>query len=486
MKILALNPPFMKKYSRQSRSPCVTKGGTFYMPYFLSYAVGTLEKNKFDVKLVDAVANEWSHSDALKFVQDFKPELVILDTSTPSIYNDVEFASKVKSVIPDSHITLVGTHPTRATEETFGLSKSIDSICRGEYDYIVVDLAESLEENKSLNNVKGLSFRENGNIINNKNRELIENLDDLPFVSEVYKKHFGMEGIKKYFYASLKWPQVTILTARGCPYNCSFCNIPFKSSYRSRSPENVIQEFEYIKRELPEVKEVMIEDDTFPASKERTMKICNLLIDKKIKIEWSCNARVNTDLEILNKMKEAGCRLLCVGFETPTQEVLDKIHKKTTRELQMSFMKDTKKAGLLVNGCMILGLPGDTKDTVKQSIKFSKKLSPDTMQFYSPYAYPRTELWQWAKDNGYLITEDYSKLLTKDGQHLSNVSQPGLSNIEATELCSKALRQFYLRPGYIFPKFIQMIKNFDEAKRTFISAKTFLKHIFKAKSLMPS
>lgn len=478
MKILALNPPYFPKYSRQSRSPCVTKGGTFYMPYFLSYMVGVLEKNDFEVKLIDAVANEWSHEDTVRFVQEFKPELVVIDTSTPSIFNDVEITSRIKSVLPSTHITLVGTHPSRVTEQTFGLSESIDSICRGEYDYTILDLAKAIESGKPFKIVDGLSFRINGNIIHNKEREFIKNLDEIPFVSEVYEKHFGMKGIKKYFYASLRWPQITLLTARGCPYSCSFCNIPFKSSYRSRSPENVVEEFEYIQNKLPEVKEIMIEDDTFPVSKERTIKICDLLIEKKIKLTWSCNARVNTDFATLKKMKDAGCRLLCVGFETPTQEVLDNIHKKTTKDLQIKFMEDTKKIKLLVNGCAILGLPGDTKETVKKTVEFSKKLNPDTMQFYSLYAYPGTELWEWAKQNDYLVTEDYSKLLTKDGQHFSNVSQPGLSNEEATELCNKALKQFYLRPGYIFPKLFQIITSFEETKRTFISSKTFFRHLF--------
>ncbi len=481
MKVLLLNPPFLPKYSRSSRSPCTTKGGTLYYPYFLAYAAGVLEKNGFEVKLIDAVTREWTHDDTLNFVQEFNPDLVVIDTSTPSIYNDVEVASKIKNILQKSHISLVGTHPSRTAEQTFGLSNSIDSICRGEYDYTILDLAKTIEEGKSLKTVGGLSFRYNGSIVRNKERELIKNLDELPFVSEVYKKHFGLEGIKKYFYASLRWPQVTILGSRGCPYNCSFCNIPFKASYRARTPQNLTEEFKYIEKELPEVKEVMLEDDTFTISKEKTIEFCNLIIEKGIKLRWSCNARVNTDFETLKKMKEAGCRLMCVGFESPTQEVLNNIHKRTTKELQMNFMKDSKKAGLLVNGCMILGLPGDTRETVKQTIEFSKKLNPDTMQFYSPYAYPGTEMWEWAKKNGYLVTEDYSKLLTKDGQHFSNVSQPGLSNLEATELCNKALRQFYLRPGYIFPKLLQMITNLQEAKRTFISGKTFFKHLFISK-----
>ena len=474
MKILMLNPPFLPKFSRQSRSPCVTKGRTFYYPYYLAYATGVLNENDFEVKLIDAVAKDWSHEDAVKFVQDSKPELVVVDTSTPSIYNDVEVATKIKDALPSTHINLVNTHPSRVTDETFSLSKSIDSICRGEFDYTVLDLAKTIESKKPLKTIPGLSFQEGGKIIHNKNRDLIKNLDELPFVSKVYKKFLN---IKDYFYASLKYPQVTILTARGCPNGCSFCNIPFKQSYRVRSIKNVVEEFEFIQDELPEVKEVMIEDDTFPVSKKRTIDLCELMIKRRIKLSWSCNARVDTDFNVLKKMKDANCRLLCVGFESPTQKVLDNVHKRTTKERQIQFMDDTRKVGLLVNGCVIIGLPGDTKETVRNTIEFAKELNPDTLQVYPLYAYPGTELWEWAEKNGYLTSKNYSDLLDENGMHKSNVNVPGLAAKEADELSTQALKEFYMRRRYIWQKFLQTITSVEEAKRTLMSLKTFYKYL---------
>lgn len=480
MKILCLNPPFLPKYSRQSRSPCVTKGRTFYYPYYLAYAAGVLDKNDFEVKLIDAVAKNWSHANTIKFVQDFEPGLVIVDTSTPSIYNDVEVAAKIKKILPSTHITLVNTHPSRVPDETFGLSKFIDSICRGEFDYTVLDLAKAVEANNSLKTIPGLSFREDDKIVHNKNRELIKNLDELPFASKVYKKHLN---IKDYFYASLKYPQITILTARGCPNNCSFCNIPFKKSYRFRSIENVVGEFEFIQNELPEVKEVMIEDDTFPVSKKRTIELCELMIKRGVKLSWSCNVRVDTEIDVLKKMKEAGCRLLCVGFESPTQKVLDNVHKRTTKERQIQFMKDTRKVGLLVNGCIMIGLPGDTRETIGDTIEFAKELNPDTLQVYPLYAYPGTELWEWAEKNGYLTSKSYSDLLDENGLHKCNVNIPGLTAEEADKLCDQALKEFYIRRKYIWQKFLQTITSFEEAKRNFMSFKTFYKYLLFPKNL---
>ena len=475
-----LNPPFLPRYSRQSRSPCVTKGRTIYYPYYLAYATGVLDENGFKVELIDAVVKNWSHEDTVKFVQKFEPNLLVVDTSTPSIYNDVEVTRKIKNALPLVYINLVNTHPSRVPDETFGLSESIDSICRGEFDYTVLDLAKAIESNKPLRNIPGLSFREGNKIIHNKNRELIKNLDELPFVSKVYKKYLN---IKDYFYASLKYPQVTILTARGCPNNCSYCNIPFKKSYRARSVENVVEEFEFIQNELPEVEEIMIEDDTFPVSKKRTIELCKLIIKRKIKVSWSCNARVDTEFDVLKKMKESGCRLLCVGFESPTQKVLDNVHKRTTKERQIQFMKDTRKVGILVNSCIMIGLPGDTAETIRDTIEFAKELNPDTLQVYPLYAYPGTELWKWAEKNGYLTSKNYSDLLYKDGSHKCNVNIPGLSAKEADELSNQVLKEFYIRRKYIWQKILQTITNFEEAKRTFISFKTFYKYLLFPKKL---
>lgn len=476
MKVLMLNPPFLPKYSRQSRSPCVTKGGTFYFPYFLAYAAGATEKSGIEAKLVDAVANEWSREQAIKFVKEYDPQLIVVDTSTPSIINDMQVTDALKMAMPHAHITLVGTHPTALPEEVLKQCKA-DSVCRGEYDYTVCDLAIALENNRPLKTIDGLSYKENKKIMHNKPRELIKNLDELPFVSEVYKKHFGDNGIKKYFYASVRWPQVTILTARGCPYNCSFCNSPFKHSYRTRSVENVIEEFKYIQRELPFVKEVMIEDETFPAVKERTIKLCQALIDSRIKLKWSANARVNTDLETLKIMKKAGCRLLCVGFESPEQPVLNSIDKKTTKDMQIEFMNNCRKAGILVNGCFILGLLNDTKESIRKTIEFAKQLNCDTAQFYTLMIYPGTEDYENAKKMGYLLTEDYSKWLTVEGQHATTVSRPTLSAEEMMAFCDLARREYYLRAGYMLPKALQMIRNPSEALRTLKSARTFFKHL---------
>ncbi len=480
-KILMLNPPFKKYYSRQSRSPCVTKSRTLYYPYYLAYATGALEKKGFAPKLIDAVARKWTKKETVDYAKKEKFDLIVIDTSTPSIFNDIKIAEKIKEVLPDSHITMVNTHVSNLPEWTLNQSNAIDSICIGEFDNTVVFLAEALNEKKSIERIQGIAFKKKGKFIHNGQGKLVENLDDLPFVSEIYLRHFGEKLIKEYFYASINWPEIQILTARGCPNSCSFCNIPMKKSYRARSIENVIEELKFIQKNMPFLNELMFEDDTFAADKQRTIQLCNAIIKNKINLVWSTNARVNTDFETLKKMKEAGCRLVCVGFETPNQKVLNSILKGQTKSMQVEFKDRADKAGILVNGCFILGLPHDTPETMKATIEFAKYLNPNTAQFYPLMVYPGTHAYSWAKKQGFISTEDFSKWITEEGLHNTVVSRPELSAEELVKWCNKARIEFYAKnPKYWLKMLKQIAKNPKEGIRIFKGGKELIKHLGKS------
>ncbi|MBL7160314.1 MAG: cobalamin-dependent protein [Candidatus Aenigmarchaeota archaeon] len=937
-KILALNPPFLPKYSRQSRSPCVAKSGTLYQPYYLAYAAGALEKDGFDVRLIDAVARGWGREETIAFAKEFSPDLVVIDTSTPSIRNDIDVAGKIKGVVAGAHVSLVGTFPTNMSEECFKMGREIDSVCRGEYDFVVRGLARSLRDGKELHKVKGLSFRDGKGIVDNKDAGLIDDLDSLPFVSEIYLKHFGKEGIKKYFYASVTWPEIQILTARGCPYRCAFCltpempvitdkgmhsigrliegtglktggvvnidgknmprvlshdgefhnidavmkreftgdivvlkvqgipshleltpnhklyasregkepspiradnlsvgdyvalprirktkdigvidvveivgtptskhkktsrvkecdikkaatllkrgysmkktailcgidrktvskiakgyqrityheyalhigeddvrytyskkpvprrlkldsgllrlfgyylaeghvhklksrpnskvlvftfnkneteyledikklvkmyfglgcmisdtitayqisvhsalvatlfeklfgtgasnkkipwgwlhlpedkqisiltgymrgdgykipkrigfnttskilaeqlqlilnrmgfyhslqvtkkgkyesningrvikskhdrydvwvfgnakerlnsllgnlftldkkkvskskkwkrvdkyifapitkvskrpyngyvynfsvkdshsytihgvavsncNIPSQRSYRPRSIKNSADEFEYIQEKLPFVNEVMVEDDTFPADKKRTIGLCDELIGRDVRVGWSCNARVNTDLETMQKMREARCRLMCVGFESSAQSSLNAVTKGQTRGMQQQFMDNAKRAGLLINGCFIMGLPTDTRESMQATIGFAKELNPNSAQFYPLMVYPGTAAFEWAQQNNYLETNEWREWITPEGLHKSTVSRPGLQANELVQWCNKARLDFYTNPRFLGKMAKQAATNPREAVRIVKGGKVLFKHLVK-------
>lgn len=482
MKIVTLNPPFLKNYSRQSRSPCVTKSGTLYYAYYLAYAAGALEKDGHDVHHLDAIINNWSHEETIAVIKQKNPDLVVIDTSTPSIINDIEVARKIKNYLPDTHINLVGTFPTNMPEETFKMASGcVDTVCQGEYEIISTDLAKCVENKDDYSSVNGIAYiNENDQFTKTLPGEKPNSdyLDAQPFVSDVYLRHFGEKSIKKHFYASITWPYIHILTSRGCPYSCSFCNIPSIASYRTRSVGNVVEEFKFIKKHLPYVNEIFIEDDTFPVNKKRTIELCNALSEADTGLVWSCNARVNTDKDVMKAMKEAGCRLMCVGFESPTKAALDGVVKKTNKERQITFMQDAREANLLVNGCFIMGLPGDTNETMQATIDFAKELMPNTAQFYPHMLYPGTESFKWADDNGYILTKDWSKWLTPDGLHNTVLNLPGLGPEDLLYWSNKGRLEFYLNPKYLIKMFVQAIRNPKEGIRMFIGGKTFFKHLF--------
>ncbi len=478
MKTLFLNPPFMGRFSRTSRSPAVTKGGTFYYPIWLAYAAGLAERSGHEIRLFDAPATSAHLVDLYHHLGDWMPRLVVIDTSTPSIDSDARVAAEIKSRFPDAFVLLVGTHPSALPEKCIRLDEAIDGVAIGEYDVTVIDLADALESGASLAGVKGLAFRDRGRIVRNADRERIADLDSLPFVSAVYNRYLDP---KNYFFAAANYPMVQIITGRGCPHRCFFCVYPqvFHSHrYRVRSAENVLDEFEYIQKQMPHIKEVGIEDDCFTASPSHVRQICEGLIERGIRLKWYCNVRGDVKPDLLKLMKKAGCRLVTVGFESGDQTVLDGMKKGVKLEKYLAFVKDVKKAGILAHGCLMVGNPGDSRETLAASYEFAVQANCDSMQFYPLYVYPGTEAYEWARTKGYLKTTDFTQWLTPDGLHNCVLDTPELSADEMVELCDHYLKKYHLRPRYILMKLWQGLLNPSEGYRTLLSARTFFSKFF--------
>lgn len=482
-----LNPPFKTEYgrfSRTSRSPAITKSNAIYYPFWLAYATGVLEEAGHEVKLVDSCAYKLDRKKTYEIAQEFQPKLIVLDTSTPSIYNDVEIGAELKEILPDSFVVLVGTHPTALPEDTLKLNPKIDAVAKYEYDYTIRELTEVLENSafrrEDLIKIKGLSFRLQGEeIIHNPNRSMIENLDELPFLSKVYRDHLD---IHKYFFSTSDYPEVQIITGRGCPHRCFFCVYPqtfHRHKYRLRNPENVVDELEFIVEKFPDVREIGIEDDTFTANKKRARKICNLILERGLKIKWYCNARVELDLETMRLMKDAGCELLIPGFESGVQEILDNIKKGIKVEQIEEFVENAKKVGLLIHACFMLGNPGETQETMRYTLEFAKKLNCDTSQFFPLIVYPGTEAYRWALGNNYLRTQDFSKWLTEEGNYNYLIDQPGLPAEEVFRFCEKANRQYYLRARYIAYKLKEVVMKPSQFRRTAKSFGKFAKYLIR-------
>jgi len=479
MKILFLNPPFKKNYSRESRSPAVAKSGTMYYPMWLCYAAGLAEKNGNEIDLIDSPASGLEGKLLYKRIRNFSPSLIVMTSSTPGIDYEANVASELKEAIGDVKIIFVGTHASAVPEEILKNYNSVDFVAVGEYDKTISEVADCLEKNGDIDDVNGVAFRINGEIITTKKRIPIENLNDLPFVSSIYKRFLN---ITDYFYSHSKHPIVTIVTGRGCPFQCTYCVLPqtmMGHKLRTRDVENVVAEFKYIKENYPDIQEIMIEDDTLTVDKKRTIALSKRLIEEKINIPWTANSRADVEEETLQWIHKAGCRLLCVGFESGEQEILNNIKKSMTVDKYAKFRKAAKNAGVMIHGCFLVGNQGETKETLQKTLKLAKSLNPDTAQFFPLMVYPGTSAYKWAEDNDFITSRNYNDWLTDDGLHQCVVSTDKLTSEELVEFCDNARKEFYLRPKYIFYKLIQSIKKPSEGKRNLKAAKVLLKYIFK-------
>lgn len=486
MKIYFINPPFKAefgKFSRESRSPAITKSGALYYPLWLIYAAAYCEKAGHEIRFLDAPAKQMDEAQSLSAIMQEAGDtkLFVYDTSTPSIKSDVAFAVSVKERFPDSFALLVGTHPSACPEETLSYSPHVDAIAFGEFDETVLELANALESGSDITQVRGLCLNGVNGCKRTPLMPAMKNLDEIPFASEFIHKYLNP---RDYFFAAATYPSIQIFTARGCPFSCNFCVYPqtmHGHAFRSRSAENIVAEFEYIAANFPEVHEVVIEDDTFTATKKRVLEICKLLVERGVnkRLRWLCNARVNLDYETMKAMKEAGCRLIIPGIESGSQQILDNISKGTKVEQFQEYVDNAKKAGLLIHACYMVGNQGETKETMQQTLELALKLNTDTAQFFPLIPYPGTGAYEWARSNGY-IELDYSKYCMPDGTHNTVLSLPHLTAQEMVDFCNMARRKYYLRPRYILHRLRVGLTDPSDFKR---SLKAFgkLKHFLFSK-----
>jgi len=479
MRIYCLNAPFHRNYSSHQRSPAVTKSRTLYYPIWLAYAAGLLESHGFDVQLVDGPGEDIDAAAAVARAREHRPQLVVVATTTPSIENDIRVAEALKEATGATTV-LVGTHTSARPVETLERAPTIDAVTRREYDWTLLELAERLAGGGDLAGIAGLTWRApDGAITSEPDRPDRADISDLPHVARVYKRHlFG--HWRRYFYAITRHPVVTIITGRGCPYRCTYCLFPQTLTghlYRRRSVEAVVDEFKFIEREFPGVREVFIEDDTLTVDRKRCRRLAEEMIRRRVKLRWTANARCDVDYETLRLMRRAGLRLLCVGIESADQEILDNVKKRIEVSQIERFFVDSKRADVLVHGCFMVGNPGETRGSLDRTLQFAKRLSPDTAQFFPLMVYPGTEAFDWAERQGLLETHSYDRWLTPEGLHRSVVERPELPSEELRAFCDRARREFYLRPRYVARKARQIATDPYEAGRTARSLVTFARYL---------
>ncbi len=475
-----MNPPFMDgRFSRTSRSPAINKSGTLYWPFWLAHATGSLEEAGHEVRLLDCPAAGIGEGELMAGLVDISPGLVVMDTSTPSIYSDLRLASMAKAALPEAFVVLVGTHASALPDHCLALAPSLDAVAAGEYDITVTELAAALEGETDPADVPGLVLSRDGGTVATGEREMISDLDSLPFLADVYGRHLRPED---YFFAAARYPSVMTITSRGCPYRCSFCVWPqvmHRGRYRVRSPGHVAEEMALFAERFPQVREVVIEDDTFSIDSSRVEEVSEALLRAGNRLPWTANVRANLSLEAMRKMRAAGCRLIIVGYESGAQEILDGVSKGTTVEQNREFASRARRAGLLVHGCFMAGNPGETERTLEQTFRMAVDLAPDTAQFFPIMAYPGTRLYDEYAAEGMLRTRSFDRWVTPDGLHNCVVDLPGLPADRLVSWCDEARRRFYLRPSYLLYKALQTLRHpLTEGRRTLKAFGTFRRHLF--------
>ncbi|HVP00249.1 MAG TPA: hopanoid biosynthesis associated radical SAM protein HpnJ [Bryobacteraceae bacterium] len=459
MRTLFLNPPSFDNFDggASSRWPATREIESFWYPVWLCYAAGMLP----DSKVLDAPPHKISALQTVEIAKDF--EFVVLFTSSLGLRIDLKIAEMMKDANPKLKVAFVGPPVTIEPEKALQTS-AVDFVVRREFDHQVAAYANGTP----LEQLPGVSFRNNGSIAHNPEGRAIENLDELPWVTKTYKRDLD---INRYNVPFLHHPYISLYTSRGCPAMCTFCLWPQTHSghrWRTRSTDDVVAEVRYALGAFPEVKEIFFDDDTFNYRKARTLELCAKL--KPLKFTWSCTSRVTTDYETLKAMREAGCRLLIVGYESGDPQILKNIKKGATIEMALRFTENCKKLGLTIHGDFIVGLPGETRETLRRTIDFAKRLDTETIQVSIAHALPGTELHEYGAQNGLINLT----MADDAGHQLPNITYPGLDEADLVDAVEQFYGEYFFRPRVVWRVVRKAIFNSHERRRLTKEAREYL------------
>lgn len=454
MKTLFLNPPSFDGFDggAGSRYQARREIKSFWYPTWLAQPAALVPGSK----LIDAPPHGIGLEESLAAAE--RHELIIVHTSTPSLRNDIRFVQALKARKPEAMVGFVGAHVAVLPEETLRACPSLDFVARKEFDFTIKEIAEG----SPLSEVMGVSYwdRGRGTIIHQPERPILTNMDELPFVVNVYERDLD---ISKYYIGYLKHPYISLYTGRGCFSRCIFCLWPQTiggHTYRVRSPEHVFEEMKLARSLFPEVKEFFFDDDTFTDNRPRAEEIAWRL--KTLGITWSCNAKANVPYETLKVMRECGLRLLLVGFESGNQQILNNIRKGIRVDRAREFVKNCKRLGIKIHGTFILGLPGETRETMRHTMEYACELDVDTIQVSLAAPYPGTELYAQALAHGWLKTDI---LINEHGIQDVAIEYPDLSREEIFQAVENFYRRFYMRPRPVLRVVNEMARDRRECVR---------------------
>ena len=426
---------------------------SFWYPTWLAQPAALVPGSK----LIDAPAHNLSLADVTAVANDY--DLVIVHTSTPSFGSDVKTIEAMKAVNPKLKAGFVGAKVAVEPDVSLKAAPALDFVARNEFDFTIKEIAEE----QPWSSIKGMSYRNaEGGIVHNDERPVLENMDSLPFVTPVYQRDLKIEN---YFIGYLKHPYISIYTGRGCKSRCTFCLWPQTVGghrYRTRSVEHVIEEIAWAKKAFPQVKEFFFDDDTFTDDLPRAEAIAKGL--GKLGVTWSCNAKANVPRETLKVLRDNGLRLLLVGYESGNQQILHNIKKGMRIEVAERFTKDCHDLGIAIHGTFILGLPGETKETIKETIDFARRINPHTIQVSLAAPYPGTFLFKQALENGWL-DEANAELVDENGVQVAPLHYPHLSHAEIFHSVEDFYKKFYFRTGKIASIVGEMVRSPEMMRR---------------------
>src|ERR1700678_1209979 len=449
MRTLFLHPPSFDGFDggAGARYQMKREVRSFWYPTWLAQPAALVEGSK----LIDAPPHGLSFEDIVPELKN--RDLVVMHTSTPSFKSDVKTAELITAISPAVKIGFIGAKVAVEPEKSLISAGAVDFVARNEFDFTIKEVADG----RPWSEIKGLSYRNTqGVIVHNENREVLENMDALPWVTPVYKRDLTIE---KYFGGYLKHPYISFYTGRGCKSRCTFCLWPQTVGghrYRVRSVENVVEEMKWAKNAFPQVKEFFFDDDTLTDNLPRVEALAKEL--GKLGLVWSCNAKANVPRKTLEVMKANGLRLLLVGYESGNQQILINIKKGMRVDFARRFTKDCHELGIVIHGTFILGLPGETRETIQETLAFAKEVNPRTLQVSLAAPYPGTFLYRQAVENGWLDA-NHAELVDDHGVQIAPLSYPHLSHTEIFDNVETFYKRFYFRAPKIAAIVGEMVRS---------------------------
>lgn len=435
-KVLLINPP-TKNF---------TRSGTLLPPLGLAYVASSLRKNRYDVQMIDSQARDMNYDQIKAEINECDPDVVGITCNSFTYGKALEVVRLAKKTV-GAFTILGGPHPSAFPLQPLDECDELDATIIGEGEESVVRLMHALEARSDLEKVPGIGFRKEGSTTFTP-AEVIKDLDTLPFPA------WDLLPLDKYWDPhAKKTPIVTMLTSRGCPYHCAFCgdHIVFTHKVRTRSWDNVVDEIEYDVKKFG-IREISFVDSIFTLFHKRVMEICEEIIARNIKVNWFCNARVNTVSEsLLRGMRSAGCHRIYFGVESGSQSILNIIRKELTLQEAYRAIALAKKTGIHAEAGFVFGFPGEGIREIVQTVKFAKEINPDSAQFSLLSPLPGTSIFNELKSRG-IDVPHWDDM----GFNNPKVSVCSLSVLELKELQRWAYRKFYFRFDYLLSQLAQL------------------------------